>query len=108
MSSVAFLDTVSSIFWPLPSTGCAAPMCVPGAIAPISAARMRMNPAEAARAPDGPTKIATGVFAATMADTMARVESTRPPGVRRVKTTSDAPAIFARARVAIMYSAETG
>ena len=44
-----------------PSTGCAAPMCVPGAIAATSAAIVRMKPADAARAPEGATKIATGV-----------------------------------------------
>ena len=99
---------VSSIFWPLPSTGCAAPMCVPGAMAATSAAMVRMNPAEAARAPDGATKIATGVLAATMCDTMARVDSTSPPGVRSVKTTSVGPARSARSSVSAMYSAETG
>ena len=36
-------------------------MCVPGAIAATSAAIVRMKPADAARAPDGPTKTATGV-----------------------------------------------
>lgn len=83
-------------------------MWVPGAIAATSAARMRMNPAEAARAPDGATNTATGVLPATMRDTIARVESTRPPGVRKVRTTSAAPAWSARSSVVTMYSAETG
>ena len=107
-SSAAFFAIVSSIFSPPPATGCAAPMCVPGAIAATSAAIVRMKPADAARAPAGPTKIATGVLAAIIRVTMVRVESTRPPGVRSVKTTSAAPARSARSIVSIMYSAETG
>ena len=83
-------------------------MCVPGAIAATSAAIVRMNPADAARAPDGATKIATGVLAATMCVTMARVDSTSPPGVRSVSTTSAAPARSARSSVLVTYSADTG
>ena len=49
-----------------------------------------MKPADAARAPDGPTKTATGVRAVIIRETIARVESTRPPGVRSVNTTSAA------------------
>ena len=83
-------------------------MCVPGAMAATSAAIVRMNPADAARAPAGPTKIATGVLAAIMRETIARVESSSPPGVRNVNTTSAAPAASARLSVSIMYSADTG
>ena len=83
-------------------------MCVPGAIAATSAAMVRMKPADAARAPEGATKIATGVLAATMRDTMARVDSTRPPGVRNVNTTSAAPARSAWSSVLTTYSADTG
>ena len=71
---------VSSTFSPLPATGCAAPMCVPGAIAATSAAIVIRKPADAARFPDGPTKTATGVRARMIALLMSRVESTRPPG----------------------------
>jgi hypothetical protein len=39
---------------------------------------------------------------------MDRVESTRPPGVRSVNTTSIAPFRSARSIVSIMYSADTG
>ena len=67
-----------------------------------------MNPADAARAPEGATNTAIGVFAASMRVTMARVASTRPPGVRSVKTRSAAPSASARSIVATMYSAETG
>ncbi len=87
-SSAAFLDITSSTGAPLPETGCAAPIWVPGAIAATSAAMVMMNPADAARAPEGPTKITTGVEAASIRDTMARVDSRSPPGVRKVKTTS--------------------
>ena len=45
--------------------------------------------------PDGPTNTATGVFAAMIALLMSRVESTRPPGVRSVKTTIAAPSASA-------------
>ena len=83
-------------------------MCVPGAMAATSAAMVRMKPADAARAPDGATKIATGVRATIMRETIARVESTSPPGVRSVKTTRLAPAASARSIVSIMKSAETG
>ena len=86
---------ISSTFSPLPATGWAAPMCVPGAIAATSAAIVIRKPADAAREPDGPTNTATGVFAAMIAVLMSRVESTRPPGVRRVMTSSAAPAASA-------------
>jgi hypothetical protein len=77
-------------------------------MAATSAAMVRMNPAEAARAPAGDTKITTGVLEAIMLDTMVRVESSSPPGVRNVNTTRTAPARSARSSVSIMYSAETG
>ena len=83
-------------------------MLVPGAMAATSAAIVRMKPAEAARVPDGPTQIATGVFAASMCVMICRVESTRPPGVRSVKTSSAAWSRSARSIVSIMYSAEAG
>ena len=93
---------MSSIFSPLPDTGCAAPMCVPGAMAAMSAAMVMRKPAEAARFPDGPTKTATGVLARMMALLMSRVESTRPPGVRSVITISAAPAASAFSIVFLM------
>ena len=61
-SEAIFLAIVSSIFSPLPATGCAAPMCVAGAIAAISAAIVIRKPADAARLPEGPTNTATGVW----------------------------------------------
>ena len=83
-------------------------MCVAGAIAAMSAAIVIRKPAEAARLPDGPTNTATGVFAGMMALLMSRVESTRPPGVRSVNTTSAAPAASAFAMASRTYSAATG
>ena len=75
-------------------------MCVPGAIAAMSAAMVMRKPADAARLPDGPTKTATGVFALMIALLMSRVESSRPPGVRSVMTISAAFSASARAIVA--------
>ena len=46
---------------------------------------------EAARAPDGATNTATGVFAAIILETIVRVESTSPPGVRKKITINAAP-----------------
>ena len=66
-------------------------MCVPGAMAATSAAIVIRKPADAAREPDGPTNTTTGVRALRMAELMSRVESTRPPGVRRVMTIAAAP-----------------
>ena len=54
-SEAAFSAAVSSIASPVPETGCAAPIWVPGAIAAMSAAIVMRKPAEAARAPLGPT-----------------------------------------------------
>ena len=108
MSEVAFFDITSSIFSPLPVTGCAAPICVPGAIAAMSAAMVIRNPAEAARLPDGPTKIATGVRAAMIALLMSRVESRSPPGVRNVNTIRRAPSASALAMALRMNSEVTG
>ena len=108
VSDAAFLDTVSSIFWPSPDTGCAAPMCVPGAIAATSAASVRMKPADAARAPDGPTKTTTGAREVMIRETMVRVDSSSPPGVRRTTTTSSALERSASSITPVRYSAAIG
>ena len=89
-------------------TGCAAPMCVPGAMAATSAASTRMKPADAARAPGGATNTTTGVRASIIRETIVRVESTRPPGVRSTNTTAAAPRASARSIAPTMNSAETG
>ena len=107
-SDAIFFAIVSSSFSPLPCTGCAAPMCVPGAMAATSAAMVIRNPADAARLPDGPTNTATGVLADSMRDTMEWVESRRPPGVRSVNTRRAAPSRSARSIASIMNPADTG
>ena len=88
VSDATFFAIVSSIFCPSPETGCAAPMCVPGAMAATSAAIVSTNPADAARAPDGATNTTTGARDVIMRETIVRVDSRSPPGVRRTKTTS--------------------
>ena len=82
-SDVIFFAIVSSIFSPLPVTGWAAPIWVPGAMAATSAAMVMRKPADAARFPDGPTKTTTGTRDLMMALLISRVESTSPPGVRK-------------------------
>ena len=83
-------------------------MCVPGAIAATSAAITMRKPADAARAPPGATNTAIGVRAASIRATMVWVESTRPPGVRSVKISSDARSWSARSMADTMNSALTG
>ena len=46
------------------------------------------NPADAARDPDGATNTTTGARDVMMRETIVRVDSSSPPGVRRTKTTS--------------------
>jgi hypothetical protein len=107
-SEAAFFAVVSSIASPDPDTGVAAPMWVPGAMTATSAASARMKPADAARAPDGPTNTTTGARDASMRDTMARVESSSPPGVRRMMITTAAPDVSASFTASVRYSADTG
>jgi hypothetical protein len=71
-------------------------MFVPGAMAATSAATVMMKPAEAARAPEGPTKTATGVRQLSMRSTICRIEESSPPGVSRRRIRSGAPAASAR------------
>ncbi len=78
------------------------------AITATSAASTRMKPADAARAPDGPTRTAMGVRATSMRLTMVCVDSTSPPGVRSVKTSSEAWSASARSMADTMNSADTG
>ena len=63
-------------------------MCVPGAMAATSAAMVSRNPADAARDPDGATNTTTGARDEMMRETIVRVDSSSPPGVRRTTTTS--------------------
>ena len=108
VSDVAFFASVSSIFCPSPETGCAAPMCVPGAMAATSAAMVSRNPADAARDPDGATNTTTGARDEMMRETIVRVDSSSPPGVRRTKTTSVAFEVSASSSAPVRYSAAIG
>ena len=83
-------------------------MWVPGAMAATSAAIVIRNPADAARAPLGPTNTTTGTRDSMIAVLMSRVESTSPPGVRSTRTTTSARAASASSRVWMMNSAEAG
>ena len=107
-SDAIFLAIVSSIFSPLPWTGCAAPMCVPGAIAATSAAIVMRKPADAARLPAGPTKTATGVLDAIMRETMARVESSEPAGRAQREDDERRAVALGPVHGSTMNSAETG
>ena len=80
-SFATFSDITGSMALPLPSTGCAAPLFVPGAIAATSADSRMKNPADAARAPPGATYTTTGTFDPVIFATISRVESSNPPGV---------------------------
>ena len=88
----------SSIVPPMPDTGWAAPMLVPGAMAATSATTVMRNPAEAARAPEGPTNTATGTGELSMASMICRIDVSRPPGVSSLSTTRGAPWAAARSR----------
>ena len=67
------------------------PCSCPGAIAATSPARSRKNPADAACAPEGETKVATGTCDARIAVVISRVDVRSPPGVESSRTTSAAP-----------------
>ncbi len=68
-------------FAPLRLTGCAEPMLVPGAITAMSEASVMYSPADAARAPEGETKITTGTGAPRIFLMMPRIDVSSPPGV---------------------------
>ena len=73
---------------PLASTGCAAPMLVPGAIAATWPDMVMNVPADAAIAPLGATYTITGTFADWMRWTMCSIDDCRPPGVSSLMTTA--------------------
>ena len=86
-SSLDFM--IGSISPPVDKTGWDAPVLVPGAIAATSPASSRKNPAEAARAPEGPVQTITGTGQRKMCSTISRVASIKPPGVlRRISNAS--------------------
>jgi hypothetical protein len=77
-------------------------------MAATSAAIVSTNPADAARAPDGATNTTTGARDVMMRETMVRVDSRSPPGVRSTKTTSAAFEPSASSMTPVMYSAAIG
>ncbi len=103
-----FLPSTSSCSPPPSEIGVAEPMFVSGAIAATSAASVMYAPAEPARAPFGDTYTTTGIGAARMSFTMSRVESSRPPGVSRRKTTISAPSFSASSSACSTHPAEAG
>ena len=93
---------------PPPATGCAAPICVLGAIAAMCDAIVMKVPAEAARAPAGLTKTTTGTSAARKRCTISSVEVISPPGVSSISTQATAPSSSARSSARSMKFSETG
>jgi len=84
--------------WPPGSGGCvpiaigvAAPRFDAGDIAAIWLAYRMYVPALAARAPVGPTQVATGTVEFRMSLIIARIDVSSPPGVSSSSTTSEAP-----------------
>src|SRR5262245_26714705 len=91
----------------MPATGCAAPMFVPGAMAATSATIVMRKPADAARAPEGPTNTATGVLQLSILAMSCRIEVSRPPGVSMRMMTSGAPSASARSMACTTWPALT-
>ena len=71
-ASFSTLLRITGSICPAISTGDAAPVLVPGAMAATSAASRRKNPAEAARPPLGVTYAITGTREATIFDVISR------------------------------------
>ena len=112
MSAAASLVTFSrrspSISSPLPEIGCAAPICVLGAMAAIWPARVMNVPADAALAPAGLTNTITGISAARIRCTMSSVDEISPPGVSIIRIQAAASCRSARSRARPTKFAETG
>src|SRR5881409_3244349 len=96
-ASFSTLRMLSLSMLPPTDTGWAAPMFVAGAMAATWAAMVMKTPAEAARAPVGPTHTTTGISALSRRWQIARIERSRPPGVSSWITSACAPSAFARA-----------
>src|SRR5918999_449956 len=93
---------------PSRSTGVAAPIVVPEAMAATCAAIVMRAPAEAARAPDGATWTTTGTFAPRKDWIMSRMEASSPPGVSSSIRNAWWASSCARASPSRMWSAITG
>ena len=104
-SWVAFAFSVSDRSFPLASTGAAAPTVVLGDMADTWAAARMNVPADAARAPDGVTRTATGTGESTIIPAISRAESSRPPGVSSSMIRRGAPCASARSIQRLISSA---
>ena len=108
VSALILRESVGGMSPPSDLTGEAAPMVVPGAMTAKWAAAVMKVPADAARAPAGPTNTATGTSESRIPSTISRVDSSRPPGVSSWMTTSDAPLPRASSIPRAMRSAVRG
>ena len=88
--------------------GVAAPRFDAGDIAAIWLAYRMYVPALAARAPVGPTQVATGTVEFRMSLIIARIDVSSPPGVSSSSTTSEALWAWACARPREKNSAVAG
>ena len=82
-------------------------MFVPGAMAATSATIVMRKPAEAARAPEGPTNTTTGVLQFNILSMILRIDTSNPPGVSRRRMTIGAPAASAASIAVTTCSALT-
>src|SRR5213594_2524672 len=111
MNAAASFSTLRMLSLSMPpptDTGWAAPMFVAGAMAATWAAMVMKTPAEAARAPVGPTHTTTGISALSRRWQIARIERSRPPGVSSWMTSACAPPAFARVSALSMRRSVTG
>src|SRR5437773_1859982 len=111
MNAAASFSTLRMLSLSIPpptDTGWAAPMFVAGAMAATWAAMVMKTPAEAARAPVGPTHTTTGISALSRRWQIARIERSRPPGVSSWMTSACAPPAFARVSALSMRRSVTG
>src|SRR5512132_2625121 len=106
--AAASLSTLSEISPPWRSTGVAAPMVVPGAIAATWAEKVMIAPAEAARAPEGVTYTTTGTRAFRNAWLISRIEESSPPGVSSSTRKAACPSRWAARTPPASWSATTG
>ena len=99
--------SVPSMSPPVPDTGDAAPMFVPGAMYARFAASVMNVPALAARPPAGATHTMTGTSASRNAAVIRCVASRLPPGVLSSTTTAAAPSVTACSIPSSRYVAST-
>jgi len=106
--AAASLTTLSEISPPCRSTGVAAPIVVPGAMAARWAEKVMIAPAEAARAPEGVTYTTTGTRAFRKVWVISRIEASSPPGVSSSTSRAAWPSRSAMRTPSASYSATSG